>query len=422
MRTSTDECPRCGAPLPGGVPGVSFRTCGYCHTAVEVDEPRPEERAPEPRALTQRPLVPGVVRFQYLAAASIVLCGLVVSLAHVLFDPKASPGVSPTASAASVTRIASTPAPPRERLRALAGVVLIELDARTDAFLVLATPLEGGGAERWLSAREPRSGRELWKRPLATTAAAENILRVPFGESVVVAQPGEVSRLDAATGSSDWQHPRTTNSVRACASGNAFGLLDAARELTAYSVANGSPVALRRESCGDVYASNAGTPNFAFVDAAEAARWLPSGSGFEVKRGLLPRQGSTKLVLGAEASGAASVGVLDGGRFLWHANVANEHPELAKLTSPPLAAARDDCVVVAYVANSNVVLSGFGLQSGERRWSTALPSLNGASDATVAGELAISRDGHVAYRAGSGEFWVLNVLNGAVDWTLHGKE
>ncbi len=422
MRTSTDECPRCGAPLSGAVPGVNVRTCGYCHATVEVAEQRPQERAPEQRVSAQEPFVLWAVRFPYLVTACTVLFGLVVALTRVLSEPKASPRPSPLASETTATPIASTPAPPREWLRALSGLVLIDVDDRTDAFLVLATPLEGGGAERWLTAREPRSGRELWKRPLETTAAAENILRIPLGESIIVALPDAVWRLDAATGSSDWQRPRPTNAARACANGNAFALIDATGELTAYSVANGSPVALQRGSCADVYASNADAPNFAFVDAAKAARWLPSGAGFKVKRGLLPRHGSAKVVLGTDANGAVSVGVLDGARFLWQANVANEDPELATLTTPPLAAAREECVVVAYVAKSNVVLSAFGLESGERRWSTALPSMSGASDATVAGELAISRDGHVAYRAGSGGFWVLNLLNGAVDWTLHEKE
>jgi len=67
-----------------------------------------------------------------------------------------------------------------------------------------------------------------------------------------------------------------------------------------------------------------------------------------------------------------------------------------------------------------VVLTALDLESGERRWTTPLA---GAREARPdASELAISRAGHVAYRAGSGEFWVLSLETGAVEWTLHEKE
>jgi outer membrane protein assembly factor BamB len=311
--------------------------------------------------------------------------------------------------------------PPRERLRAFAGLVLIEQDNRADAFLVLAGPLAGSGNERWLTARDPGSGRELWRRALDGSAAPERILRVPLGDTLVVALPQALWGLDAGTGESSWQRARATAAVHACAAEREFGLVGADGSFAAYAIATGSPASLSRAACADVYASNAAAPNFEFVDATRAARWLPDGAGFRVKRGLLPRHGSARVVLGGESNGAASVGVVTGRRWLWEANVASEEPELAAFTEPPLAAVREECVVVAFVAKSGVRLTALGLESGERRWTTPLP---GTADATAAAasELAISRGGHVAYRAGSGEFWVLSLDTGAIEWTLNAQE
>jgi len=422
MRSSNDECPRCGAPLPAALPGVNLRSCGYCHTTVEVHERRPKERRPDAPLASPRLFADPRVRTQVFVAGSVGFAVLTLALVGALSASGPSPRPQPPAPSPVPSPVVESPPPPRERLRALAGLVLLERESREDAFLALVTPLDGSANERWLTARDPATGRELWRRPLGGSDAPERILRIPLDDTLIVALPNELLGLDAATGQSAWQRARTTAAVHACAAEREFGLVGADQSFAAYSITTGSPATLKRAACEGVYASNADAPNFEFVDAAKAARWLPSGAGFEVKRGLLPRHGSAEVVLGAERNGAASAGVVTGRRWLWQANVANEDPELGRLTTPPLAAVREECVVVPFVAKSGVTLTAFGLESGERRWTTPLPAANAAGAGEGSSELAISRGGHVAYRAGSGEFWVLNLETGAIEWTLHEQE
>lgn len=353
------------------------------------------------------------------AGVSMTAVVLAVNLSRA---PDPAPRPPPTSDPAPTAMVEKPTPKPRERLQALAGVVLVEEDNRADAFLILATPLEGNAEHRWLTARDPASGSELWHRPIDVADAPERILRIPFGATLVVALSNELWGLDAGTGQSSWQRVRTTAAVRACASGGEFGLVGANGDFAAYTITTGSPVSIKRAACNDVYASNADAPNFEFVDAARTARWLPSGDGFRTKRGLQPRHGSAQVVLGAESNGAASVGVVTGRRWLWQANVASEDPELARLTTPPLAAVREERVVVPFVAKTGVVLTALDLESGERRWTTPLPQTTDAGAATGGSELAVSRGGHVAYRAGSGEFWVLSLDTGAIEWTLHEQE
>ncbi len=416
MRPSSDECPRCGAPLPGLVPGESLRTCGYCHTTLEVEQKARIERLADPR-----------LRMAYLGGGAALLVTLAFGSVSVISASAPKP-VAPPPSNAQTTATPVVADPPlvaepveRERLRALSGLVLLEREDKSDAFLVLVTPLDGGGNARWLSAREPANGRELWRRRLDVTDRAERILRIPFGDTLVVALPEELWGLDAATGESSWQRARTTAAVRACEKAPAFGLLGADGSFAAYSITTGSPVSLERARCPGVYSSQGDAPNFAFVAGESATRWLPNKAGFVVTRGLQPRHGSAQVVLGAEPNGTASVGVLTGRHWLWQANVANEAPERASFTTPPLAAVREACVVVAYGWKSSVMLTALDLESGERRWTTSLAANREARADAGASELAISRGGHVAYRAGSGEFWVLSLETGAIAWTLHEK-
>jgi outer membrane protein assembly factor BamB len=422
MRSSNDECPRCGAPLPAAVPGVNIRTCGYCHTTVEVHERKGPEVRTDRSLGPGRPFADARFRTQALAAGAVGVAVLVLALVSALSAPTPKRAPKPPAPSPSPQQALETPPTPRERLRALAGVVLLEPESRADALVALVTPLEGEASARWLTAREPATGRELWRRSLEGSVAVERILRIPLADTLIVALPNELFGLDAGTGQSVWQRARTTAAVRACAAEREFGLVGADQSFAAYSITTGSPATLKRAACDDVYASNADAPNFEFVDAEKAARWLPKGAGFEAKRGLLPRHGSAQVVLGAESNGAASAGVVSGRRWLWQANVASEDPELARLTTPPLAAVREECVVVAFAAKSGVALTALGLESGERRWTTPLSSGDAAGDAAGSSELLISRGGHVAYRAASGEFWVLSLETGAIEWTLHEQE
>lgn len=415
MRPSNDECPRCGAPLPAVVPGVNLRTCGYCHTTVEV-RARPSLERRSDSALA-RPFADPRVRTQVYVALGVGFALLMLAMVSALSASSPAPRPVPPAPTPTPSPVVESPPPPRQRLRALSGLVLIEQDDRADAFLALVTPLEGGG--RWLTAREPATGRELWRRPLDGPDAPERILRIPLGDTLIVALPDELLGLDSGTGQSAWQRARSAAAVRACAGEHDFGLVGADQSFAAYSITTGSPATLERAACDAVYASNGDAPNFDFVDAAKAVRWLPNGATFEVKRGLLPRHGSAQVVLGAESGGAASAGVVTGRRWLWQANVANEDPALARLTAPPLAAVREECVVIAFVAKSGVALTALGLESGERLWTTPLAQKSAAGADSGSSELAISRGGHVAYRAASGELWVLSLATGAIEWTLH---
>lgn len=340
--------------------------------------------------------------------------------------PAPAPPVAPTPVTATPPELSSEPEPAREHLRVLAGVLLLERGGRADAdgLLVLAEAPEPAGRARWLLALDPATGGERWRRPLDPGIAPESVLRLPLGDTLVVALPQELWGLEPESGRTVWQRVPSSAPVRACVHGRDFGLLDATHSLSAYSGTTGSPLAFGPSACSPAYDSSADAPNFEFVDASVAARWLPREPRLHPLRGLSPHQGTAEVVLGTEAdSGSASLAVVTRQRLLWQANVANESPALARWTSPPLASVRLERVVVPYVWKRSLLLSAFDLATGERRWTTPLPSPSGGVDDVAAGgegALAISRGGHVAYRAPTGELFGLDLDTGAIEWKLGG--
>jgi hypothetical protein len=432
-RRTPDECPRCGAPLPRAVEGITIRSCSYCHTTVEVPADIPERLSPQlltkfPALFMNRRALIGSL----LAASFVIFVGTLATLNALQRPPP--PTLRSTAEPTTATpAIADTrPAEPAcERLHALSGLVLVRQNDDADALLLVVEPVTTADKQRKLSARDPSSGRELWSHPVEFEGPAEQILRIPMAETLVVAMPNRLWGLAPDDGQMSWERTTTSAPEQACAHGRDFGLIDAAQSFSAYSAVTGSPTSLARPACEPVYDSRSDAPNFTFVDAATAARWLPQGDGFVVTRGLLPRQGAAQVVLGTQkdeaGSGSASVGVLSGRRWLWQANVANAAPSTASFTTPPLAAVREKRVVVPYVSNQRVALTGLELTTGERLWTTVLPeSHDGPSSAPVArgsqSELAVARGGHAAYRTASGDLTVLNLDTGVIEWTLACKE
>ncbi len=424
MRRTPDECPRCGAPLPSAIAGVRVRSCSYCHTTVEDPERPPLQASRTPGASTN----PSGLVGSLLVAGCVVLAAAFAAFRVVGRPP---PPRSPVVLALAPPATAKTaPEATCERLRALSGLVLVPQNDDADALLLVVEPFTTPNEQRRLTARDPSNGHELWSRPIAFEGPAEQILRIPLADALVVALPNRLWGLDPASGQTAWEHETASTPEQSCARGRDFGLIDVALAFSAYSAVTGSPTSLARAACEPIYDSRSDGPNFAFVDAATAARWLPPGDRFAVTRGLLPRRGAAQVVLGMQASEAgapASVGVVAGKRWLWQAHVANEAPGAASFTTPPLAAVREQRVVVPYIAQQHVALTGLELNTGERLWTTALPESNdGHSSAPVAqsgqNELVVARGGHAAYRAASGDLTVLNLDTGAIEWTLACRE
>jgi hypothetical protein len=364
-----------------------------------------------------------------LVASSVLLVAALAAWRVVQRPPSVR---SPVALATAAPVMSETTAAPAcERLRALSGVVVVPQNGNADALLLVVEPFTTANQQRKLTARDPSTGRELWSRPLAFDGPAEQILRIPLADMLVVAWPNRLWGLAPDDGQTSWEHDTTSTPEHACAHARDFGLIDAALAFNAYSAVTGSPTSLARAACEPVYDSRSDAPNFAFVDAATAVRWLPPGDGFVVVRGLLPRRGAGQVVLGTPRSeagaGSASLGVVAGRRWLWQAAVANEAPSTASFTAPPLAAVREERVVVPYVSQGRFALTGLALTTGERLWTTRLPDPTDSRSGppTVAGgqnELAVARAGHVAFRTAAGDLTVLNLETGAIEWTLACKE
>jgi hypothetical protein len=435
-RRTSDQCPRCGAPLPRAVAGVSVRSCSYCHTTVEVPDGSPE--APSPHPLAQFPAFVnhGRAMGAILAASLVIFVATLAALRVLSRPPPPLPPPPPDFTSTLATRAPSTSdtraaEPACERLRALSGLVLVPQEGGRDVLLLVVEPLTTANTQRKLTARDPSSGRELWSRSLEFEGPVEQILRIPLDEKLVVAMPNRLWGLDPKDGQMSWERATTSAPVRSCARDRVFGLFDATRGFSSYSAVTGAPTFLPRAACEPIYDSRAEAPNFAFFDAATVTRWLPPGDGFVVARGLSPRAGEVQIVLGTQKDAAgtssASVGMVANRHWLWQANVANEAPSAASFTTPPLAAVREKRVVVPYVSNQHVALTAIDLPTGERRWTTVLPeSTDGRSSTPVAegsqNELAMALRQHVAYRTASGELTVLNLETGAIEWTLACKE
>jgi hypothetical protein len=416
-------CPQCGAPLSRS-PQRRAVTCAHCGTRLEPepsDSPEPaREPAPED---TARPLA-------YPASSSHAyrwLLGLVPTLVVYAFYliiwrqaqpaplPTSAPPL-PTSAPEATPPAAPAPSPPP---LVLPGLLLVPAARAGSGENLVAVMEDAGGRERWLGAFEGATGEVLWRWPLdPSRAALAEAPRSVIDDMLLMAGPNTVYGLDLKTGSLSWSRD-TGGRVEGLCSGKGFaGLTFADRRFVAFSVATGSSVEGRPAACAEVQTSRSVAPNFSVVDGAGLQPPLPSRAPLSVQRALVPHKGTARVLLGRDVAGLPVVAVASGERWLWDARIGRGNAHRARLLMPPLAAVRNERVVVPYIlANPGELrLASLELASGRVIWDEPLTTRDVEAHAPAA-ELRLSRAGTIYLSNGRGQLWVVG-FDSQLAWKL----
>jgi outer membrane protein assembly factor BamB len=236
---------------------------------------------------------------------------------------------------------------------------------------------------------------------------------------LVVASPVKVFGLSPESGETSWVRNTGAPPSSLCAGQGFAGLRFPNERFVAFAVATGSGTAGSAEACKPLISSRSTAPNFALVDGPALDPPLPDRSPLRVQRALVPHQGSVRVLLGSDlAAASARVAVASRKAWLWNARLGRAHAAGARLLSPPLAAVRNERVVVPYVLGdgSELHLASLELGSGRLVWDRVLSA--GFSEPSSADrELRISRSGLIYFSSGLGQLWALG-SDGQTIWTL----
>jgi outer membrane protein assembly factor BamB len=274
--------------------------------------------------------------------------------------------------------------------------------------LVAAVEEAGAQRKRWLGAFDGATGEVLWRWPLDRDAGLVEAPRSVIDGMLLVASPSTVYALNPATGALAWSRD-TGGRVEGLCSGKGFaGLSFPNRRFVAFSVATGSSVEGRPDACSEVMTSRSIAPNFSVVEGGRLVPPLPSRAPLHVQRALIPHKGTARVLLGTDASGLGRVAVASRERWLWDARLGGGDASRARLLSPPLAAVRNERVVVPYVLTDpgELRLASLDLASGRLIWDEALATREVEARAPAA-ELRLSRAGTIFFSNGEGELWVV---------------
>jgi len=409
------SCPQCGAPLPRSARRAVG--CDHCGSRLEPEVgegPASTRREPAPED-TGRPL-------SYPAASSHTyrwLLGLVPTLiaygVYLFVWRQAQPTPLATAvpprSPSSAPDVKPAPAPdPGPPPRVLSGLLLVPAARGRDAEnLVAAVEEAGSGRERWLGAFDGATGEVLWRWRLdPSQPGLADALRSVIDGMLLVASPSTVYALSPETGALSWSRDTGGRALGLC-SGNGFaGLSFPNRRFVAFSVATGSSVDGRPDACAEALTSKSVAPNFSVVEGSALEPPLPGRAPLDVQRALVPHKGTAQVLLGTDASGLARVAVASRERWLWDAGLGRGEAKRARLLSPPLAAVRNERVVVPYVLADpgELRLASLELASGRLIWDEALTTRDVEARAPNA-ELRLSRAGTIYFSNGKGQLWVV---------------
>jgi outer membrane protein assembly factor BamB len=236
---------------------------------------------------------------------------------------------------------------------------------------------------------------------------------------LVVTSPSKVFGLNPESGETSWVRNTGAPPIELCAGPGFAGLRFPNERFVAFAVATGSGAAGSPLACKPLVTSRSAAPNFALVEGPVLDPPLPGRSPLRVERALVPHQGSVRVLLGSDpAAASARVAVASRKAWLWSARLGRVSAADARLLSPPLAAVRNERVVVPYVlvGSSELRLASLELGSGRLVWDRSLATgfrQSGADDA----ELRISRSGLIYFSSGLGRLWALE-SDGRPIWKL----
>jgi len=420
-------CPQCGAPLPRGAKRRPVQ-CEHCGTRLEPDvgeaPAHPSEPSPEQ---TGRPLTfPTPPRHTYRTLIAVVPTLLAYGVYMFVWrqaQPQSAAASRSVATVAASTAPGSTPSKPTPEPgpapRVFPGLLLVPAAHAGDADNLIAVVEEPGAQrKRWLAAFDGGRGDVLWRWSLDRDPNLADAHRAAIDRMLLVASPGTVYALSLETGEVSWSRD-TGGRVESLCSGDGYaGLSFPNQRFVAFSVATGSSVKGRPEACAEVLSSRSVAPNFSVVDGKAVDPPLPSRAPLDVQRVLVPHKGKARVVLGTDASRRARVAVASRDSWLWDARLGRGHANRARLLSPPLAAVRNERLVVPYVLDgpAELRLASLDLASGRLVWDEALTQRDVEARWPEA-ELRISRAGTIYFSNGKGQLWVVG-FDSQLMWKL----
>jgi len=316
--------------------------------------------------------------------------------------PAPSPRVEPPVQQARV-------APPsRPSPRVLPGLLLVPSlggQAGDDLVAVLEGRPDG---QRSLGALDGETGTVLWQRPLAVEPALAEGARAWIDGMLVVASTARLFALNAGTGETSWVRDTGAVPTDVCAGKGYAGLLFSKGRFAAFSVATGSTVSGNAAACAEVLTSRSVAPNFSVIDGGVLEPPLPPRPPLQVERALVPHKGTVRVLLGSDRAQSARVAVASRTGWLWDARLGRGSADKARLLSPPLAAVRNDRIVVPYVlANPpELHLASLDIASGRLLWDQVL-STRSVEAGSPQAELRIARAGIIYFANGLGQLWAV---------------
>ena len=415
VRSVSTHCLQCGAPLSLASLRQQSVRCEHCGSVIRPETAEGGESAQLPEPATPAPDV-------YTASASSharrwwygIVPALICYGAYWAFGSQSqSPTLPPPVREARVVPL-STPSPgvvpsPTPSPRVLPGLLLVPSlggNAGDDLVALIEGRPDG---QRALGAIDGETGTVLWQRPLGPEPALGEGARAWIDDMLVVASPAKLFALNAGTGETSWVRATDAPPIDLCAGQGYAGLLFPDRRFAAFSVTTGSSVSRSVDACAEVPTSRSVAPNFSFVEGDRLDPPLPARPPFLVQRALVPHKGSVRVLLGSDASQAARVAVASRKDWLWDARLGRDHAHQARLLSPPLAAVRNQRIVVPYQVSTTppeLHLASLDIASGRLEWDHVLSTRSiDAPDARA--ELRMARAGTSYFSNGLGQLWAV---------------
>jgi putative pyrroloquinoline-quinone binding quinoprotein len=416
-------------PLQGGAV-----TCEHCGSLIQ-GEARERPAGPElpEAAQTEEPTgrAPEVLvahgsnsrrRWLYGLVPTVMAYAVIVgwSYAQRVTTPASLPPLGASGVAEAAAHAPQPPPVPQPASRSWPGLLLVPaVHGSSGEDLIALLGEVGPNGPRWLGALAGATGELLWQRPLAPDPELGQGARTWVDGMLVVTSPSKVFGLNPESGETSWVRNTGAPPSELCAGQGFAGLRFPNERFVAFAVATGSAAVGSPEACKPLITSRSAAPNFALVEGPALDPPLPGRSPLRVQRALVPHQGSVRVLLGSElVAASARVAVASRKAWLWSARLGRADAADARLLSPPLAAVRNERVVVPYVLGegSELRLASLELGSGRLVWDRSLS--RGFSDSSTAdAELRISRSGLIYFSSGLGRLWALE-SDGRPIWTL----
>jgi hypothetical protein len=299
----------------------------------------------------------------------------------------------------------------------IGGKPLIVSGKEQQQMIVGVTTFVDQGDKPWLAAWSSEGGRLRWRWPLPTGTDATNSERASWGGSILLRTAEAVVRLDAESGRVVWTGPAHVPRGRLCATKAYVGIRTDKAPTRVLDWETGRPFDVKPGACETLYSSEDAGPNFQYLAASTLTDVRKRPKDFVIARGLLPKQGNARVILGTSGADATpAVSVVANGRWVWQQNVSAY--TAAQLPEPPLAAVRRESVVVPFWDTQNQILrlAAFNLGSGARLWEAAL-SEQTAVRAESELDVSVTLDGIVVV-VFDGRVNAYALSTGALQWSI----